>query len=74
MPRDPYETLDAFLTEHRRCRPGLDDDVSPSLVLLWCSCGARFSARLQSPSDEKEAVAWHAGCVADRASPGRRLD
>jgi hypothetical protein len=25
--RNPYATLDAFLTEHRLCRPGLDDLV-----------------------------------------------
>jgi hypothetical protein len=38
--RCPYADLDAFLTEHRLCRPGLDDPaVSPMLVALWCSCG-----------------------------------
>jgi hypothetical protein len=31
--RNPYAVLDAFLTEHRLCRPGLDDpDVGPTLV------------------------------------------
>jgi hypothetical protein len=46
--RNPYAALDAFLTEHRLCRPGLDDpDVSPMLVCLWCSCGAQVTVRLQ---------------------------
>jgi hypothetical protein len=43
----PYGALDAFLTEHRLCRPGLDDpDVSPMLVAPWCSCGATIAVRL----------------------------
>jgi hypothetical protein len=43
---DPYAALDAVLMEHRLCRPGLDDpDVSPMLVALWCSCGARIAVR-----------------------------
>src|SRR4029450_13252568 len=47
LSRDPYTALDAFLTEHRLCRPGLDDpDVSPILVALWCSCEARIAVRL----------------------------
>jgi hypothetical protein len=43
----PFAPLDAFLTEHRLCRPGLDHpDVSPMLVALWCRCGARVAVRL----------------------------
>jgi hypothetical protein len=44
---DPYAAaLDAFLTEHRLCRPGLDDpDVSSTLVARWCSCGATVAVR-----------------------------
>jgi hypothetical protein len=38
--RCPYAALDAFLTEHRLCWPGLDEpDVSETLVTLWCSAG-----------------------------------
>jgi hypothetical protein len=45
--RCPYAALEAFLTEHQLCRPGPDDpDVSPMLVALWCSCGARLAVRL----------------------------
>jgi hypothetical protein len=45
--RCAYAALHAFLTEHRLCRPGLDDpDVSPELVALWCSCGARLAVWL----------------------------
>jgi hypothetical protein len=43
----PYTALDAFLSENQLCRPGLDDpDVSPMLVALWCSCGAKIAVRL----------------------------
>ena len=46
-PAHPYGALDAFFLEHRLSRPGLDDpDVSPTLVCLWCSCGARIAVRL----------------------------
>jgi hypothetical protein len=39
--------LDAFLTEHRLCRPGLDDpDVTDTRVALWCACGAAIVAVL----------------------------
>jgi hypothetical protein len=45
--RCPYAALDALLTEHRLCRPGLDDpDVNQMLVALWCSCGAKIAVRL----------------------------
>jgi hypothetical protein len=45
--RCPYVALDAFLTEHRLCRPGLDEpDVSAMLVWLWCSWGAKIAVRL----------------------------
>ena len=47
--RCPYAALDASFLEHRLCRPGLDHpDVSPMLVALWCSCGARITVRLPS--------------------------
>ena len=40
----PYDALDAFLTEHRHCRPGLDDPQIPeTVVALWCTCGARIA-------------------------------
>ena len=40
-----YAAIEAFLEEHRLCRPGLDDpDVSPTLVALWFSCGGTFAA------------------------------
>jgi hypothetical protein len=39
LPRDPYTALDAFLTEHRLCRPGLEDPlVTDTLVSLACAC------------------------------------
>jgi hypothetical protein len=45
--RCPYAAIDAFFLEHRLCRPSLDDpDVSPLLVALWFSCGARMAVRL----------------------------
>jgi hypothetical protein len=48
---NPYTALDAFLTEHRLCRPGLDEpDVSPMLVCLWCSCRARIAVKLSPMS------------------------
>jgi hypothetical protein len=46
MGKDPYSALDAFLTEHRLCRPGLDDpDVTETHVALWCECGARIAVK-----------------------------
>jgi hypothetical protein len=39
--------VEAFLEEHRLCRPGLDDpEVTPTRVALWCSCGARAAVTL----------------------------
>jgi hypothetical protein len=46
-PGDTYAALDAFLTQHRLCRPGLDDPVvTGTLVSLACECGAVMTARL----------------------------
>jgi hypothetical protein len=54
--RDPYAALDAFFLEHRLCRPGLDDpDVSPMLVALWCSCGAKLIAKRSKGEKPDEA-------------------
>jgi PAS domain S-box-containing protein len=40
-PGTPNAALDAFLTEHRLCHPGVDDrDVTDKRVALWCACGA----------------------------------
>ena len=44
----PYGPLDAFLTEHRLCRPGLDEpDMRGVVVALSCGCGARVAVRLR---------------------------
>lgn len=46
-PSDPCTALEALLTEHRLCRPGLDvPHVTDTLVALWCACGARLAAEL----------------------------
>jgi hypothetical protein len=51
----PYAAIDAFLTEHRLCRPELDDpDVNPMLVALWCSCGARITVKAASGVGARE--------------------
>ena len=35
---NPFTALDAFLTEHRLCRPGLDEPhVTDAAVALCCS-------------------------------------
>jgi hypothetical protein len=50
-PREPYVAHDAFLTEHRLCRPGLGDpDVTEKRVLLWCACGAAQVVRASGPA------------------------
>jgi hypothetical protein len=44
---DPYAALDAFLTEHRLCRPGLDEPVvTDTVASLACECGAVITAPL----------------------------
>ena len=49
-----YGAIEAFLGEHRLCRPGLDDpDVSPPRVALWCSCGGRSAVTLPPPAPGK---------------------
>jgi hypothetical protein len=56
---DPYAALDDILTEHRLCRPGLDEpDAGPALVALWCRCEARIAVRLSPPAAEWWRLAW----------------
>jgi hypothetical protein len=43
----PASALDAFLIEHRLCRPGLDEpQVTETVITLWCSCGASITVTL----------------------------
>jgi hypothetical protein len=44
---NPYAVLDAFITEHWQCQPGLDEPhVTETVVALGCSCGAKITFRL----------------------------
>jgi hypothetical protein len=46
---NPYAALDAFITQHWLCQPGLDEPhVTETVVVvaLGCSCGAKITFRL----------------------------
>jgi hypothetical protein len=54
---DPYAALDAFITEYRLCRPGLDEPhVTNTLVALWCECGATIVVACSSPESGRRGV------------------
>ena len=64
MAHCPYAALDAFPTEHRLCRPGLDDPhVADAVVALWCAYGARIAVRLPAEAARRR------GTVSDNARP-----
>ncbi len=49
-----YDALDAVLTEHRLCRPDLDDPhITDTVVALWCACGARIAIVLPPIAAER---------------------